>query len=130
MKLGSRIFIISILVLIPCACSTMQPVHTELSQQGLKDLIVAGDEIVISTKASEDSRGGKHTVVVKSVTEEKIVTEDADHNEMEFYFKDIEAIEQYKFSARETARGAGAVALYTLLMLGFATMYLAIGAAM
>jgi hypothetical protein len=49
---------------------------------------------------------------------------------MEFYFKDIETIEQRKFSARETARGAGAVALYTLLMLGFATMYLAIGAAM
>jgi hypothetical protein len=129
MKLEFRIFIISILVLIPCACSTMQPVDTGLSQQGLKDSIVVGDELVIYTKARADSLGGKHTVLVKSVTEEKIVSEDADQNEMEFYFNDTETIEKDKFSARETARGAGAVALYTLLMLGFVAMYLAIGAA-
>lgn len=130
MKLEFRIFIISLLILIPSACSTMQPIDTDISQQGLEDSIAAGDKIVISTKPRENSPGGKTTVVVKSITEEKIIAENSDQNEMEFYFKDIETIEKDRFSARETARGVGAVALYTLVLLGFATMYLALGAAL
>ena len=130
MKLELRVFIMSILTLITCACSTMQPIDTDIGLHGLKDSIAIGDKIVIYTKPGEHSPGGKNTVVVKSITEEKIIAENSDQNELEFHLKDIEAIEKDRFSMRETARGVGAVALYTLVMLGFATMYLAIGAAM
>jgi hypothetical protein len=130
MRPAFLIFIISIFMLTLCACSTMQPIDTNISQEGLEGSIAAGDKVVIYTKGRENTPGGANTVIVESITNDKIVAKNMDQNEMEFYFSDIKTIEKDQFSARETAKGAGAVALYTLVLLATGAMYLAIGAVM
>ena len=119
MKMASIIFLGTIHVLALCGCSTMQPVDTNISKEGLKDSITAGDEIVIYTKPHGFNFEEKHKVVVKAIMEEKIIAEDTDQNELEFYFRDIKTIEKYQYDAGKTS-----MTVMTVSHVGQATVYI------
>jgi hypothetical protein len=130
MKPEFPISIVIIFVLIICGCSTMQPVGSDNCHKGLKDSLAGGDEIVIQakTRGTTDSKPvEKYTVIVKSITEEKIIAEDADQNEKEFYFSDIVTIEKDKVDAEKlTNVERGILVVVGAVSLG--VIYFAVGA--
>jgi len=108
----------------------MQPVGSDNCHKGLKDSLAEGDEIVIQakTRGTTDSNPvEKYTVIVKSITEEKIIAEDADQNEKEFYFSDIVTIEKDKVDAEKLTNVERGIAV-VVGAVSFGVLYLAVAA--
>ena len=111
-------FLLFLIIPFTAACTTMQPMEENLTNEEILNEIQPGNEIRIVTKT-----GDQHLITVSSVSEEYIIGE-----EEQFKREDIESIEIKRLTAAGTAAGLGVgigigaleYALMMWILLGFA----------
>jgi len=99
------------------ACTTMQPLEEDLSNEEIFDSIEPGDEINLVTKT-----GDQHSITVSVVTEDIIIG-----GGKQFNIEDIERIEIKKITAAgKTGVVVGGVAVGYLMYVIYSAILLAI----